>query len=127
MTSVFVYGTLAPGECRYPVLAPYISDDPTPDEVEGRLYNTGYGFPAAVIESGADVIPGFTMPLDEETVEQVRQTLDRIEGHPYLFERITVTTAAGVEAWVYRWVNMREVEGFTRIDSWIRDEHRIIS
>ena len=48
ITHLFVYGTLQPGDVRWPFLAPYVADDGVPDAVDGRVYDTGRGYPAAI-------------------------------------------------------------------------------
>lgn len=56
MEHVFVYGTLKPGEVRWPILAPFVMH-PTAGGGEasvcGKLFDTGYGWPAAVFDSAA--------------------------------------------------------------------------
>ena len=47
ISHLFVYGTLQPGDVRWPFLAPYVADEGVPDTVCGRVYDTGRGYPAA--------------------------------------------------------------------------------
>src|SRR6185295_7476071 len=62
---LFVYGTLRPGDVRWPLLAPYVADDGVPDSVDGRVYDTGRGYPAAVFdESGTIVGRTYTLRAD---------------------------------------------------------------
>jgi gamma-glutamylcyclotransferase (GGCT)/AIG2-like uncharacterized protein YtfP len=117
MTKVFIYGTLAPGQHRWTTLEPYC-DNHTADAINGELYDTGYGWPAAVITTFSyPHIPGYTVTLKPETVDIVLPILDDIEGHPYLFERIPTQTINGVAAWVYHWTH--STAGYQRIERWI--------
>jgi gamma-glutamylcyclotransferase (GGCT)/AIG2-like uncharacterized protein YtfP len=113
---LFVYGTLMPGHGRWPALAPWVEGGPSPDFITGALYDTGYGWPAAVIGPGAD-IPGFTVALEARSLPAALNALDEIEGTSHgLFCRVQLLTAHGVAAWAYDWAG--ETAGFAAIDGW---------
>jgi gamma-glutamylcyclotransferase (GGCT)/AIG2-like uncharacterized protein YtfP len=113
---LFVYGTLMPGQCRWHALVPWADGGPTPDSVKGELFDTGYGWPAAVIGSGGP-IPGFTVPLKAHSLSMALDALDDVEGtNQGLFRRISTTTGELVRAWVYDWAG--PTERFAPIDCW---------
>lgn len=103
-THVFVYGTLMPGQLRWPWLAPYVTAH-HPDRVTGRLYDTGKGFPAAVFDEPG-MVHGVCCTLDELMADEAWAMLDDIEGR--LYERCTVTTAKGRTAGSYAWAGDRD-------------------
>jgi gamma-glutamylcyclotransferase (GGCT)/AIG2-like uncharacterized protein YtfP len=116
---VFVYGTLKPGQGRWPILAPFVL--PTGVDgaaaVSGLLYDTGCGWPAAVFDTvaGAEV-PGSVLTLRPESVAQALDTLDAVEGvRSGLFQRILVEVE-GQSCWAYHWPG--PVTGFQRIRYW---------
>lgn len=113
---LFVYGTLMPGHGRWPALAPWVEGAPRPDSITGALYDTGYGWPAAVIGPG-EAIPGVTVALDAQSLPAALSTLDEIEGTRHgLFSRVRLITANGVAAWGYHWEG--GTTGFTAINRW---------
>jgi gamma-glutamylcyclotransferase (GGCT)/AIG2-like uncharacterized protein YtfP len=119
MPRVFVYGTLRPGQPRWPALARFISE---PDatraaSVPGQLFDTGYGWPAAIFEgTSIDQVLGVVVRLDPESVDEALLTLDAIEGvDSGLFQRVIVT-ADGHPCWSYHWPG--PTEGFQRIPGW---------
>jgi gamma-glutamylcyclotransferase (GGCT)/AIG2-like uncharacterized protein YtfP len=98
---VFVYGTLRPGDVRWPVLQPFTLDGGTPDSVSGELFDTGLDYPAAVFGPHG-TIHGQTFALIEATLERAIAVLDEVEdvvGGEY--HRVSVRTGRGVEAWAY--------------------------
>ncbi len=100
---VFVYGTLMPGQSRWPALAPWAAGGPAPDSAAGELFDTGYGWPAAVIGNGGP-IPGFTVQLNPQSLTAALDALDAIEGTSNgLFRRVSTMTENRVKAWVYDW------------------------
>ncbi len=102
-TKLFVYGTLAPGGEAWPVLARWAGGEVVADAVAGALFDTGRGYPAATFEPDArDLVHGVVVPLDERHVDAAFAALDDYEGPEY--ERITVATAAGAEAFTYAWI-----------------------
>ncbi|WP_224861786.1 gamma-glutamylcyclotransferase [[Mycobacterium] zoologicum] len=117
MTShVFVYGTLMPGQCRWPTLAMWADGPPEPDSVDGELFDTGFGYPAAVVGPSGR-IPGFTVALSPQSLPEALAVLDGIEGTGHgLYQRISIVTEGGTPAWIYTWPT--SAAGFTRITEW---------
>ena len=102
ITHLFVYGTLRPGEQRWPFLEPFVADDGHDDSVQGTLYDTAYDYPAARFE-GSSQIRGRTYSLRSDRLAEALEVLDEVEGAVrHLFERVAVTTRSGCEAWAYQ-------------------------
>jgi gamma-glutamylcyclotransferase (GGCT)/AIG2-like uncharacterized protein YtfP len=100
---LFVYGTLRPGEERWPFLEPFVVDDGHVDSVGGTLFDTGLGYPAARFDHGGTPSSGRTYGLVEATLDQALAELDRVEGAVRgLYERVLLITAAGLRAWAYQ-------------------------
>lgn len=84
---IFVYGTFLRGECRHHVVQGYAFHGER--EVRGILYDTGYGYPAAVFNpqlqtSVRGELYGFPAGSEKEFMER----MDKIEGVDFgLFER----------------------------------------
>ena len=113
---LFVYGTLMPGRGRWPALAPWAIGRSAPDSVTGQLFDTGYGWPAAVIGQG-NPIPGFKIALSPHALPEALDALDEIEGtHHGLFRRVSAMTESGARAWLYEWLG--PTDGFVPIDYW---------
>jgi gamma-glutamylcyclotransferase (GGCT)/AIG2-like uncharacterized protein YtfP len=112
---VFVYGTLCPGQNRWPSLEQFAAAV-TLDTVVGQLYDTTLGFPAAVITEPGTV-PGYTVTMKEGEADLGFAVLDRIEGHPDAYMRSIVITGNGTRAWVYHWP--WDTSKWTRIERWI--------
>lgn len=101
MTALFVYGTLLPGEVRWRFLAPFVTDEGVPDTVEGILYDTGLGYPAAVFGTGGRIV-GRTFTLHPERVDEALSVLDDVEGAVAgRYGRVEVTTGAGRRVFAY--------------------------
>lgn len=103
ITALFVYGTLRPGDVRWPLLAPFVIDDGVSDTVAGAVFDTGLDYPAATFD-GAGRIHGVTYRLAEATLEQCLAELDREEatvGGQY--RRVAVRTERGIDAWAYEY------------------------
>lgn len=109
--TMFVYGTLRPGEERWPLLAPFVVDEGWDDAVPGRLYDTGLGYPGATFgpeaepgSGGAGLVIGHTVHLLQASLTRALEVIDReedlVEG---LYRRVLVTTRAGIRAWAYEW------------------------
>ena len=109
---LFVYGTLRPGDVRWPLLAPFVVGDRRPDSVAGALFDIGQDYPAAVFGDGDERdadggggsgwIVGDTFLLDRSQLDECLTILDAEEdtvGGRY--RRVTVTTESGVTAWAY--------------------------
>lgn len=102
---LFVYGTLRPGDVRWPILEPFIADDGVGDAVAGLVYDTGIGYPAAVF-GGDGIVAGRTYCLRLETLDQALAALDAeessVEGG---YHRVELTTQTGITAWAYQYGN----------------------
>lgn len=100
---LFCYGTLLPGDVRWPLLSPFVVDEGFDDAVGGRLFDTGLGYPAAIFDDApAPMIIGRTFTLLETSLARALEVLDdeedTVDG---LYRRIMVTTALGHRAWAY--------------------------
>ena len=99
---VFVYGTLKRGGglscCLTGDHCTYIGDD----QVAGRLYDTGVGYPAMVEPlSEKDIVSGEVYAVTTDVLER----LDIVEGCPSLYRRVTLTTlntSMSVEGYLYQ-------------------------
>jgi gamma-glutamylcyclotransferase (GGCT)/AIG2-like uncharacterized protein YtfP len=119
ISHLFVYGTLQPGDARWPILAPYVADSGVADSVAGRVHDTGCGYPAAIF--GADgTIVGRTYQLRGELLDEALAVLDDEESSvPGGYTRVVVTTDAGTKAWAYEYgggLELREIES----GDWLR-------
>lgn len=100
MSQLFVYGTLMPGQARWPILNGFVAGSPTAESIGGTLYDTGCGFPALFPE-GSGTVPGFVVPLDPEQLDEALLVVDAVEGTGSgLFSRAWVDVG-GSGAWVY--------------------------
>ena len=99
---LFVYGTLKPGEPLWPTLAPYAV---AWEEVlaEGRLWDTGLGYPAVRFGAGRGAVPGVLVTVHPDRAGEAIAVLDEVEDEGHLYRRIVVTTTAG-EAFAYEWL-----------------------
>ena len=103
ISHLFVYGTLRPGQQRWPFLEPYISDEGHDDSVVGALYNTGNDYPAARFDREG-TIHGRVYPLRLDRLDEALTLLDEVEGAVIdLFRRVEITTSSGIEAWAYQY------------------------
>jgi gamma-glutamylcyclotransferase (GGCT)/AIG2-like uncharacterized protein YtfP len=101
ISSLFAYGTLLPGEERWHMLAPFVVDEGFADTVQGEVYDTGLGYPAARFDR-AGVIHGRTFHLLASSLVDALRVLDEVEGVvDGEYRRIVVTTTAGYQAWSY--------------------------
>lgn len=100
---LFVYGTLRPGDVRWPMLQPWVADLGVDDAVPGQLFDTGLGYPAAIFGQGGTVI-GRTYGLRLDTIEHALSLIDDEEDTVLgLYRRVEVQTAFGVRAWAYQY------------------------
>jgi gamma-glutamylcyclotransferase (GGCT)/AIG2-like uncharacterized protein YtfP len=99
--AVFVYGTLLPGESRWPILAPYVAEV-AEATAAGRLFDTGRGYPGARF-GGPFSIPGAWMRIADEQWHSVLEILDGVESEGVLYRRKEVATTAG-PAVSYEWL-----------------------
>jgi gamma-glutamylcyclotransferase (GGCT)/AIG2-like uncharacterized protein YtfP len=92
---LFVYGTLMPGHLRWGVIEPHALGW-RPAAVEGHLYDTGEGWPAAVFGPGPDLVRGWAVDLDPDVADVVMAHLDDVEGVAEgLFRRVRVELLGG--------------------------------
>lgn len=100
LRTIFVYGTLRPGEVRWHHLAPFVGDDPGVDaRVDGAVFDTGRGYPAARFE-GPGTIVGRRFELLDPDLALAH--LDEVEGAVAgLYHRVVVRTHDGTDAWAY--------------------------
>lgn len=103
MLPLFAYGTLLPGEVRWPILAPYVVDEGVADTTGGRLFDTGVGYPAARFDGGA-TIHGRVFTFRADRYEEALEALDEVEGAVEgAYRRLEITTASSVRAWAYEY------------------------
>lgn len=103
VSHLFVYGTLRPGDVRWPLLEPWVVDDGADDSVAGQLFDTGLEYPAAIFGAGGTVL-GRTYQLRAATIERALQVIDDEEGTVRgLYRRVEVLTGRGVRAWAYQY------------------------
>ncbi|MCB0966411.1 MAG: gamma-glutamylcyclotransferase [Ilumatobacter sp.] len=101
LDALFVYGTLRRGDVRWSFLEPFVVDDGVDDTVDGALFDTGLGYPAAVFD-GPGTIVGRTYRLDSSRLDEALAVLDEEEDTVGgLYRRIEVTTGSGMRAWAY--------------------------
>lgn len=90
---LLVYGTLAPGQVRWHFLEPFVVEHCGDVVVDGSLYDTGRGYPAAVFGTG-DRIVGRVYRLTD--LDRAWQVLDEVESAvDGLYTRVLVTTEHG--------------------------------
>lgn len=98
---VFVYGTLRPGDLRWPILEPFVVDGGVLDTADGSLFDTGCDYPAAVFGTGGTIV-GHRFALLEDAIGRALAVLDEVEdvvGGEYA--RVQIRTGTGVDAWAY--------------------------
>ena len=98
---LFVYGTLRPGDVRWPLLEPFVADGGVDDTTPGRVFDTGLEYPAAEF-GGDETIFGRTFQLRDDRLDEALAFLDEVEGTVAgLYRRVEVTTGRGTVAWAY--------------------------
>ncbi|MEY2973994.1 MAG: hypothetical protein RIR49_414 [Actinomycetota bacterium] len=102
-TVLFVYGTLMPGDVRWPLLERYVVDAGTPDRVRGHLFDTGLDYPAAIFDEAVSAwVLGRRYRLDPARLDEALEVLDIEEDTVAgLYRRAVVTTGSGITAWAY--------------------------
>ncbi len=100
---LFCYGTLLPGDVRWPLLSAFVVDEGFDDAVGGRLFDTGLGYPAAIFDDAPESrVIGRTFTLLETSVTRALEVLDEEEDTvDGLYRRVAVTTSLGYRAWAY--------------------------
>jgi gamma-glutamylcyclotransferase (GGCT)/AIG2-like uncharacterized protein YtfP len=103
ITHLFVYGTLRPGQQRWPFLEPFVIDEGKDASASGLLYDTGNDYPAARFDRPG-TIHGRVYTLHVDRIDEALQLLDQVEGAVVdLFHRVAITTSTGIEAWAYEY------------------------
>ncbi|MGI9600615.1 MAG: gamma-glutamylcyclotransferase family protein [Acidimicrobiales bacterium] len=101
LDAVFIYGTLLPGQQRWPILRPFVVEQRSAS-VPGALYDTGYGYPAAVF-SEPGRIEGHHVTLDPRRLNEALAALDEAEAVDHgLYVRVVVESDHG-PAWSYEY------------------------
>jgi len=96
---LFVYGTLQPGEVRWRFLAPFVTGPGPLDTTTGRLFDTGWGYPAAVFDGSARVL-GRVHRLRPSGRDAALVRLDGVEAAVRgAYRRVEVRTGSGLRAW----------------------------
>jgi gamma-glutamylcyclotransferase (GGCT)/AIG2-like uncharacterized protein YtfP len=102
---LFVYGTLLPGEVRWRLLVPCVTGPGVLDTVQGRLYDTRWGYPAAVF-AGTARIRGRVYRLRDDGREASLAHLDAVEDVDRgEYRRVVVATGSGRAAWSYEYAD----------------------
>lgn len=113
---LFVYGTLMPGHLRWGVIEPHAAGW-RPAAVEGHLYDSGRGWPAAVFTPGEDLVRGWAVDLRPERADIVLAHLDEVEGVAEgLFRRVEATLLGGEPAVAYELAS--DPAALVRIAEW---------
>ena len=98
---VFVYGTLRPGESRWPLIRDVV-ESVEEATLLGRVVDTGRGYPALLLD-GSGTVPGVLVHLAPEADIRALTVMDEIEAHPTLYVRALVRLSDGRLAWTYVW------------------------
>ena len=98
---LFVYGTTMPGHLRYPDIKHFVAKAER-DSVEGELFDSGAGYPAAKFGAATGTIEGYVLKLRPDRVDEALRTMTAMESG--LFHPTKVTTAGGVLATAYEWI-----------------------
>ena len=77
--SLFVYGTLRPGDVRWHHLEPFVVDEGWDDTAAGSVFDTGLNYPAAMFDNSG-TIRGRTYSLLSASIDQCLALLDDVEG-----------------------------------------------
>jgi gamma-glutamylcyclotransferase (GGCT)/AIG2-like uncharacterized protein YtfP len=103
VSSLFVYGTLRPGDVRWHHLAPFVVDEGWDDTAGGSVFDTGLNYPAALFDDSG-TIRGRTYPLLTGSIDQCLALLDEVEGVVEGgYRRVQITTGTGTKAWAYEY------------------------
>jgi len=125
---LFVYGTLRLGDVRWRLLQPFVVDEGWPDTIDGRLFDTGLDYPAAVLDDRAEpggTIIGQTHALLDAAIERCLEVLDAEEGTVGgQYRRVVLTTGRGVVAYAYEYGAGLELSPIESGDWFDADRHR---
>jgi gamma-glutamylcyclotransferase (GGCT)/AIG2-like uncharacterized protein YtfP len=98
---LFVYGTLRPGDVRWPLLQRFVADEGVHDTAPGQVFDTGLDYPAAVFGTGGTII-GRTYLLRDDLLDEALAILDEEEDTVAgLYRRVEIVTGNGKVAWAY--------------------------
>jgi gamma-glutamylcyclotransferase (GGCT)/AIG2-like uncharacterized protein YtfP len=90
---LFVYGTLKKGQNNHHFLKH--SNFETSDVIEKTdMYDLG-GFPGVV--KGKNKVHVESYIVNEKTLQEI----DRLEGHPYFYNRQIIRSSSGKKGWIY--------------------------
>lgn len=101
MTSVFLYGTLQPGERAWFLVAPFAVGEPRRATVAGQLFDAG-NFPALLMLGDTARAPGTVVDVRDDP--GLFEDLDRFEQEGRLYKRVQVIADDGTECWTYVWI-----------------------
>lgn len=99
---MFVYGTLMPGELRWPALERFAAGWERAS-ARGRMWDSGHGYPAVRFDGDGPAVPGVLVTLAADRVAEAVAVLDDIEEEGSLYRRIEVETTGGM-AMTYEWL-----------------------
>ncbi len=124
LDTLFAYGTLLPGDVRWHFLERFVVDHGVVDRADGRLFDTGEGYPAAVFGEGptatdpitdGPVIHGRVFTFLAELIDEALATLDEVEGAVAGdYRRVEIVTQDGRAAWAYAYgggLTLAPIEG----------------
>lgn len=120
----FVYGTLMRGECNHAVVARHGLVRVRVARARGELFDTGEGYPAMRLSSGASMVWGEL--IEPADIEAATRSMDELEGYagPGVagnhYERVQIEVTLDADgslcpAWVY--VYARDLPSHARIAS----------
>lgn len=105
MKPIFVYGTLRPGQHNYHFVQAHVQYAIPAEAPNLQLYDLGH-FPMAFMQAGT--VYGHVLWLAPVAYKSVLNQLDKLEGHPFFYERVVwqvLQKAPGQEPmWVSVWV-----------------------
>lgn len=113
---LFVYGTLMPGQPRWPALLPYAASW-RPATAPGRMWDTGHGYPAVRFGPGGSAVPGVVVDLLSDRLAEAVAAMDHVEDVGILYRRVDVVTSSG-PAMAYEWIGA--TDGMVLLDGgWV--------
>ncbi len=111
---LFAYGTLMVGHCRWPILEPFVVGGPRPATAGGRLFDTGFDYPAARFDLPG-VIHGQLLGLVPGRASTALAVLDEVEGGVEGdYRRVEIGTDLERAAWSYQYGGA--IEGLVDLD-----------
>jgi len=118
-THYFMYGTMKPGRLRYPSIDQFVAST-TSDTVEGELFDTGAGYPAAKFGSDRGQIRGYVLRILPDRESAAAEIIAEQEGN--LFRPVILKTKGGRTVTAYEFIG--PTDGMARIPDgdWNGDE-----